>query len=120
MWGKKLGSGGHNDSLDDSMLSGNQQMNIKMTSQQMMEMRQAKGGGSNLDGTVNKSFKSRITKKDKDAGSAFDSNEQSSDYEDDSEMQSDVSGETHSYKQSSDSSDTVYSSDDGESGLDIN
>ena len=86
----------------------------------MMEMRQAKGGGSNLDGTVNKSFKSRITKKDKDAGSAFDSNEQSSDYEDDSEMQSDVSGETHSYKQSSDSSDTVYSSDDGESGLDIN
>jgi hypothetical protein len=116
---KKVGSG-ENDSLDDSMLSGDQAMSIKLTSQQMMEMKQHKGGGSNLDGTLNKSHKSRITKKDKDGGSEYDSDDHSSDYEDDSEMQSDVSGETHSYKQSSDSSDTVYSSDDGESGLDLN
>jgi hypothetical protein len=48
--------------------------------------------------------------------SEFDSNSRSSDYEDDPDMGSDVSGETHTFQGSEHSSDTSFSSSDDEDG----
>lgn len=102
--------GADGESNDDSMISDSMIVrgNEKLTMSQLAAIKankpKGKGQGKDGYGDKNSDFQS----------SNFDSDSKASDYEDDAELQSDVSGETHTFEESSISSTTSFSSSDDE------